>query len=325
VRIDVAGLRRTFTVTDREPGVRAALRSIVRRSRREIVAVDGITFSVEPGEIVGFLGPNGAGKTTTLKVVSGLLTPTAGSVSVGGFLPSRRETAFLMQLGFIMGQRHQLHFDLPVEDGFEVRRVIYGISRPDYERVKDELVELLGLQSFLSQPVRKLSLGQRMRAEIAATLLHEPSVVLLDEPTLGLDFEAQRQIRRFVAEYVSRHRASVILTSHYLADVTALCRRVIAIAGGVIRYDGDLDALAARAGNRKRVELRLRAPVAESDLESLGRVVEARPSRVTVEVEQVHTGEVVNRALQMPGVADVNLADPPLEDALADVYRLDPP
>ena len=320
MHIDVTDLTRTFAVTDREPGVRAALRSIVSRRFREIVAVDGVSFGVEPGEIVGFLGPNGAGKTTTLKVIAGLLTPTSGSVRVGPFTPHERSADYLLQLGFVMGQRHQLHFDLPVGDGLDVRRVLYGMGADEYRSSRDELVELLGLGGFLGQPVRKLSLGQRMRAELAAALLHRPGVVLLDEPTLGLDFEAQNEIRRFIAGYVSRHQAAVILTSHYLADVTALCERVIAIAAGSIRYDGNLRELTARAGTNKRVELRLRSPLSREAVEELGAVVELRGDRAVVEVERERTGDVVNRALRSPAVENVNLSDLPLEDALADVY-----
>ncbi len=320
MRIVVSDLRRTFEVTDRPPGLKAALRSIVSRSFREIVAVDGVSFVVEPGEIVGFLGPNGAGKTTTLKVISGLLTPTAGEVRVGPFIPHERDPDYLLRLGFIMGQRHQLHFDLPVEDGLDVRRVLYGLDTREYRASLDELVELLSLQEILPQPIRKLSLGQRMRAELAATLLHRPSVVLLDEPTLGLDFEAQHKIRQFIAEYVARHSAAVILTSHYLADVVALCERVIAISHGSVRYDGDLETLTARAGSNKRIELRLDRSLPAEELAGFGRVISTRPNRAVIEVDQAATGATVNRALQHPAVSDLTLTDPPLEDALAEIY-----
>ena len=320
MRIEVSSLRRTFTITDRDPGLKAAIGSIFRRSFREIVAVDDVSFTVEPGEIVGFLGPNGAGKTTTLKVIAGLLTPTAGTVRVGEFTPHERDPDYLAHLGFIMGQRHQLHFDLPVEDGFDVRRVIYGIGPDDYRTAREELVELLGLGPILGQQVRKLSLGQRMRAELAATLLHRPSVVLLDESTLGLDFEAQHQIRRFIAEYVTRHSAAVILTSHYLADVTALCERVVAISDGTVRYDGSLHQLAARAGTRKRIELQLSEPMSAALAAEIGTVIEHRPNRVIVEVDREHTGDIVTRAMGRRGIENVNLTDPPLEDSLADIY-----
>ena len=324
MRIDVSNLRRTFRVTERDPGLTAALRSIYSRSHRDIVAVDGISFSVEPGEIVGFLGPNGAGKTTTLKVIAGLLTPTEGQVRVGDFVPSERDPNYLLRLGFVMGQRHQLHFDLPVGDGLDVRRVLYGMGADEYLESRRELTELLGLAEFIDQPVRKLSLGQRMRSELAAALLHRPSVVLLDEPTLGLDFEAQNQIRRFVAQYVSRHRATVILTSHYLADVTALCERVIAISHGSLKYDGSLNGLASRAGTNKRIELRLRTPLQRHEVAHFGAVVELRHDRAVVEVERDRTGDMVNRALQSDAIENVNLSDLPLEDALADIYGGDP-
>ena len=320
MRIDVSNLRRTFQITDREPGLRAALRSVFSRSYKEIVAVDDISFSVDPGEIVGFLGPNGAGKTTTLKVIAGLLTPTKGAVRVGDFTPADRDPNYLLRLGFVMGQRHQLHFDLPVGDGLDVRRVLYGMDTDEYKESRAELTDLLGLAEFIDQPVRKLSLGQRMRSELAAALLHRPSVVLLDEPTLGLDFEAQNEIRRFIAEYVSRHRAAVILTSHYLTDVTALCERVIAISHGALKYDGSLAALASRAGTNKRIELRLRTPLQRHEVAQFGAVVELRHDRAVVEVERDLTGDMVNRALQSEAIENVNLSDLPLEDALADIY-----
>jgi ABC-2 type transport system ATP-binding protein len=225
--IRVRDLEKTYAVTEREPGLRAALASLFRRRRSYVRAVDGISFDLAAGEIVGFLGPNGAGKTTTLKTLSGLLHPTSGQVAVLGFTPARRERDFLRQITLVMGQRNQLVWDIPAADTFELNRAIYRIPAADYRKTLDELVALLDLEPLLAKPVRNLSLGERMKCEIAASLLHRPRVVFLVEPTIGLDVTMQRRIRSSVAEYNRRHGATVLLTSHYMADVEALAKRVI--------------------------------------------------------------------------------------------------
>src|SRR2546426_8576215 len=219
--IEVRDLRKLYHVHEREAGLLASLRSLVRRRARAVAAVDGISFEVAEGEIVGFLGPNGAGKTTTLKMLSGLLYPTEGDLRVLGHVPSRRERAFLRQITLVMGQRNQLLWDIPAADSFELNRAIYRIPRSDYRRTLDELVALLELAPLLGKQVRSLSLGERMKCEIAAALLHRPRVLFLDEPTIGLDVTAQRRIRGFIAEYNRRHGARVLLTSHNMADVEA--------------------------------------------------------------------------------------------------------
>ncbi|MGD0783637.1 MAG: ATP-binding cassette domain-containing protein, partial [Candidatus Aminicenantales bacterium] len=230
--IRVRDLRKTYVVAQREAGARAALKSLVRRRKQEIAAVDGISFDVDPGEIVGFLGPNGAGKTTTLKMLSGLLHPTSGDVRVLDAVPWRREKAFLRQITLVMGQRNQLVWDIPAADSFELNRAIYRIPAADYRRRVDELTGLLDLGPLLNKPVRNLSLGERMKCEIAAALLHRPGMVFLDEPTIGLDITMQRRIRGFIAEYNRGTGATVLLTSHDMSDVEALCRRVIIIHRG---------------------------------------------------------------------------------------------
>ncbi len=317
--ISVEGLSREFTVTDRESGLRSALRSVARRQRRTIVAVDDLAFDVRGGEVLGFLGPNGSGKTTTLKCLAGLLTPTAGRVDVLGFTPAERRPEFLRRLGFVMGQRWQLNVDIPVTESFELHRVIYDLDRAEFRRTADELTELLDLGDISRQVTRKLSLGQRMRCEFAAALLHRPSVVLLDEPTLGLDFEAQQQIRRFVAAYVELTGAAVLLTSHYLADIEALADRVMTISGGHITYTGTLQDLQTMAGDHKRVTTRLSRPVPAAEAAALGLVREHTDGTLVLEVTRNRVGEVVG-ALERLGVADVSLADPPLEDALRALY-----
>ena len=255
--IHVHDLQKTFVVPEREAGLRAALRSLVRRKTREVPAVDGVSFDIQAGEVVGFLGPNGAGKTTTLKMLSGLLHPTSGEISVLGHTPSRREKEYLRRITLVMGNRNQLQWDIPAADSFELNRAIYRIPEAQFRRTLDEFVELLELQDLISKPVRNLSLGERMKVEIAGSLLHLPTVLFLDEPTIGLDVTMQKRIRSFIGEYNRLHGATVLLTSHYMADVEALCRRVVVIHHGRILHDGQLAGLANRFAAYKTIEVTL--------------------------------------------------------------------
>jgi ABC-2 type transport system ATP-binding protein len=316
--IQVRELRKIYSVHVREAGVGAALRSLVRRRTNQIAAVDGITFTVEPGEIVGFLGPNGAGKTTTLKMLSGLLHPTAGQVTVLGHTPWRREKAFLRQITLVMGQRNQLVWDIPAIDSFELNRAIYRIPALDYRRTFAELTDLLELGPLLHKPVRNLSLGERMKCEIAAALLHRPRVLFLDEPTIGLDVTMQRRIRAFIGEYNRRHEATVLLTSHYMADVEALCRRVIVIHHGRLLFDGDLASLVHRFSPYKTiiVELKDRA----DNLRSYGEVVAQADGYVTLRVPKAETARVTERLLADLPVNDLTVQDPPIEEVIEQVF-----
>src|SRR3954465_1519167 len=230
--IQVDELSKSFKVPVREQGLRASVRSLVHRETREVAAVAGVSFTIEPGEVVGFLGPNGAGKTTTLKMLSGLLFPTSGEATVLGHIPSRREAAYLRQITMVMGNRNQLQWDLPALDSYELLRAIYRLHPDDFRKTRDEFIELLDLGDLVTKPVRNLSLGERMKVETAAALLHRPQVLFLDEPTIGLDVPMQKRIRSFVAAYNQRYGPTVILTSHYMADVQALCKRVIVIHHG---------------------------------------------------------------------------------------------
>ena len=244
--ITVNSLSKHYQVPTREAGLNAAVKSLVRRTYRAVKAVDGISFSIEPGEVVGFLGPNGAGKTTTLKMLSGLLYPTSGEATRARLRAARAEPEFLRQITLVMGNRNQLTWDLPALDSFELQRAIYAIPADDFRRTRDELIDLLDLKELLNKPVRNLSLGERMKVEIVGALLHRPKVLFLDEPTIGLDVTMQRRIRAFVAEYNRRYGATVLLTSHYMADVEALCKRVIVIHHGQLLFDGDLSQLVER-------------------------------------------------------------------------------
>lgn len=311
-------LGKIYRVSEREPGIRAALASLVHRRKSEVRAVDGITFDLAPGEIVGFLGPNGAGKTTTLKMLSGLLHPTSGELSVLSYVPWRRDKAFLRQITLVMGQRNQLVWDIPAADSFELNRAIYRIPAADYKRTLDELVALLELQPLLGKPVRNLSLGERMKCEIAAALLHRPQVVFLDEPTIGLDVTMQRRIRAFIAEYNRRTGATVLLTSHYMADVEALCRRVIVIHHGKLLFDGELADLVRRFTAHKTIVVQLKDCAA--DLHAYGEVVSCEDGRLTLRVPKAETARVTERLLADLPIIDLTVADPPIEEIIEQVF-----
>jgi len=316
--VSAIDLKKTYTVTEREGGAMAALRSLLRREKTDVEAVAGISFHLSPGEIVGFLGPNGAGKTTTLKMLSGLLYPTGGHVSVLGHTPSRREKAFLRQITLVMGQRNQLVWDIPAADSFALNRAIYRVPEQDYRRTLDELVALLELEPLLRKPVRNLSLGERMKCEIAASLLHQPRVVFLDEPTIGLDVTMQRRIRSFLAEYNRRSGATVLLTSHYMADVEALCRRVIVIHHGRLLFDGELAGLVRKFTAHKTIVVQLEGGTA--DLSAYGEVVSASDGRVTLRVPTPATAGVTGRLLADHPVTDLTVEDPPIEEVIEQVF-----
>ncbi|MGZ5959230.1 MAG: ABC transporter ATP-binding protein, partial [Myxococcaceae bacterium] len=264
--VSVQALRKHYTVHKRPPGLRAALGSLFRRVPTVVKAVDGISFEIGRGERVGFLGPNGAGKTTTLKVLAGLLHPSSGEVRVDGHVPQRREDAFLKKITLVMGQKQQLLWDLPPSETFALNRAIYEVPEAEFRRTLTELTELLELGDLVNKPTRTLSLGERMKCELAASLIHRPQVLFLDEPTIGLDVSMQVVIRDFIKTYNERTGATLILTSHYMDDVAALCPRVLVIDRGKLFYDGSLTALAAQIRSDKRIVLRLDQPVPASAL-----------------------------------------------------------
>ncbi len=318
--IHVADLSKVFTVPVREAGLKAAVRGLVRRTSREVAAVAGVGFDITPGEVVGFLGPNGAGKTTTLKMLSGLLHPTSGEVSVLGYVPSRREPEFLTQITLVMGNRNQLQWDLPAADSFELNRAIYRIPRAAFEAQRDELVEVLEVGDLLTKPVRNLSLGERMKVEIVAALLHRPTVLFLDEPTIGLDIDMQRRIRAFIADYNRRHGACVILTSHYMADVEALCRRVIVIHRGQILFDGELAALADRFGAHKTIGVLIDGEADPARLAAFGEVMSSEAGRTVLRVDRRDAPDIAARLLSEFAVVDLTVEDPSIEDVISEVF-----
>ncbi|MBI2773930.1 MAG: ATP-binding cassette domain-containing protein [Chloroflexi bacterium] len=320
--ISVRGLRKVYKVHERETGLGATMRSLVRRRFKEVVAVDGIDLAIDSGEVVGFLGPNGAGKTTTLKMLSGLLYPTAGEAKVLGHIPWQREDTYLRRMALLMGNRTQLVWDIPAADSFLVLKEIFRIDDPTYRRRLDELVELLELQPLIHKPVRQLSLGERMKVEFAAGLLHGPDVVFLDEPTLGLDVSMQSRIRTFVKELNRRSGATILLTSHYMDDIVALTKRVVVIHHGRILYDGALADLAERMAPYKLVVATLRDGAADTDLSVYGDVVSRDGGRVRLQVPRALAAERTARIIGDLGtaLADLTLEDPAIEEVIDRVF-----
>jgi ABC-2 type transport system ATP-binding protein len=313
-------LSKTFQVKVRDPGLRGALRALFRPRYRDVHAVRDVTFRIDPGEIVAFLGPNGAGKTTTLKMLAGLLYPTSGRVEAAGFNPWTGGPPFKRRIALVLGNRQQLVWDLPPEETFLLNRAIYDIPERDYRERLAELVALLELNDVLQKPVRQLSLGERMKCELVASLLHRPPLLFLDEPTLGLDVTAQEAIRRFLTEYRDRHGATVLLTSHYMQDVTALALRVLMINRGRLLYDGALEALVARIARTKRIELVLGGGdgnrVTAEALAAFGEVKSFRFPNAVLEVRREDAPATSARLLAAFPVADLSIEDPPIEEVI---------
>ncbi|MDL2344872.1 ATP-binding cassette domain-containing protein [Deinococcus sp. MIMF12] len=318
--VHVRDLRKSYTVHEKEPGFLGSLRSFVRRQSREVEAVRGVSFDLAPGEVVGFLGPNGAGKTTTLKMLSGLLHPSGGELRVAGFEPRRREADFLRRITLVMGQKQQLIWDLPALDSFLVNQAIYEIPDPQYRATMHEFTEVLGLEGILKKQVRKLSLGERMKCELAAALLHRPRVLFLDEPTIGLDVNMQEAVRAFIRDYNERYGATVILTSHYMADVTALARRILVIDQGQLVFDGDLARLVERGGGGKTVRLQLRRPVTAEALAGYGSDVKVDGLSAELTVPRAEVSPRAARLLADLDVADLTVEDPPIEAVMAELF-----
>ncbi|HEU5207480.1 MAG TPA: ATP-binding cassette domain-containing protein [Gaiellaceae bacterium] len=316
-------LEKVFDVPERDPGLVAATKGLFRRKTREVRAVDGISFTVDQGEVVGFLGPNGAGKTTTLKMLSGLLHPSGGEGRVLGFVPARRQREFLSRITLVMGNRNQLQWDLPALDSYELNRAIYRIPREEFAPLRDELIELLDIGDLVRKPVRQLSLGERMKAEIVGALLHKPRVLFLDEPTIGLDVTMQKRIRTFVADYNERYGATVLLTSHYMADVEALCKRVVVIHHGTILYDGVLSGLAETFAAYKTIGVALEN--GHADLSAYGEVIHRDGDWITLRVPKAETSAVTAKLLADEQVLDLNVEDPPIEDVIELVFAQEKP
>ena len=318
--ISISKLAKHYEVPEREAGLKAAAMGLIKRRYKTVKAVDEISFDIQPGEVVGFLGPNGAGKTTTLKMLSGLLHPTSGSTAVLGFEPAKRSHDFLRQITLVMGNRNQLSWDLPALDSFDLQRAIYSIPMDDFKRTRDEFIDILEVSDLVQKPVRNLSLGERMKMEIIGALLHKPKILFLDEPTLGLDVTMQKRIRTFVAEYNKRYGATVLLTSHYMADVEALCKRVVVIHHGKLLFDGDLSALVEKFSAFKTVGFTI--DNASVDWTQYGEVISTDGARMVLRVPKEKTSAITNRLLNDLAVEDLTVEAAPIEDVIESVFAV---
>ncbi|HMP04838.1 MAG TPA: ABC transporter ATP-binding protein [Lacipirellulaceae bacterium] len=320
--IEVRGLSKSYRVYEKKEGLVASFKGLLHRAYRDVHAVRGIDLTVERGEFVAFLGPNGAGKTTTLKLLSGVITPTAGEAHVLGYVPWNRDNDYRRQFALVMGQKNQLWWDLPAQESFALHQKIYRIDPAAFEATRRELVNLLGVEKLLGRPVRELSLGERMKMELIAALLHSPDVLFLDEPTIGLDVVAQHNIQQFLKHYQQARGITILLTSHYMKDVAALCRRVVIIAGGRIMYDGSLDGVIDQFSNYKVVTLEFADDRMPENLDQLGDVVELAPPRARLEVDRDGIAGVLAHVLDRYAIQDVSVENPPLEEVIASLFAL---
>jgi ABC-2 type transport system ATP-binding protein len=320
--IELSGLAKSYWVYQKREGLLASVTGLVRREYREVRAVRGIDLQVEQGEFVAFLGPNGAGKTTTLKLLSGVITPSAGTARVMGFVPWKRQNDYRRRFALVMGQKNQLWWDLPAQESFRLHQQIYRIPAVQFERTCDELVDLLGVAKLLNQPVRELSLGERMKMELIAAMLHSPDVLFLDEPTIGLDVVAQHNVQEFLKHYQAVRHITILLTSHYMKDVAALCQRVVIVAHGQIIFDGSLSGIIDRFSSHKVLTLLFGPDGVPNDLARYGEVLEMAPPKVTLRVDRQATTRVLTSLLGKYTVEDISVEDPPLEEVIADMFAL---
>jgi ABC-2 type transport system ATP-binding protein len=319
--ITVSNLSKTFRVPTRRAGLGAAVRALFQREWTNVDAVKDISFVVKQGERVGFLGPNGAGKTTTLKMLAGLLYPSQGKCSVQGHTPHERSDAFLSSIALVLGQKQQLLWDLPPADSFELARALYAVPHKTYHERLDELVSLLGISDVMMRPTRQLSLGERMKCEITLSLLHGPKVMFLDEPTIGLDVAMQADLRAFVRRYNEKENATLVLTSHYMDDVLALCPRVLVIDKGGLIFDGSLETLVRQKSHGKRLTIKGAGLEAVLAQEGLGNVASHQGDRLELEVPREEVARVLARVLELAPGADITLSDPPLEEIFRDLFH----
>jgi ABC-2 type transport system ATP-binding protein len=318
--IEIRGLKKSYRVYQKKEGLGAAMRGLFRREYREVEAVRGIDLNVDESEFVAFLGPNGAGKTTTLKLLSGVINPTGGTAHVLGFVPWERDNAYRRRFALVMGQKNQLWWDLPAAESFRLHQQIYRIGPDNFKHTLDELVDLLDVRRLLNQPVRELSLGERMKMELIAALLHSPEVLFLDEPTIGLDVIAQHNIQKFLKHYQEVRRITILLTSHYMKDVAALCRRVVVINHGNIVYDGSLSGIIDKFSSHKVLTLLFNNGQLPNDLTRYGEVVEIAEPRVKLRVDRQQISQVLSTVLANHTLEDVSVEDPPLEEVIAQVF-----
>ncbi|MGA8327480.1 MAG: ATP-binding cassette domain-containing protein [Candidatus Cybelea sp.] len=319
--VETRDLRKVFRSRKRTPGALGALRSLFSNQFEDRVAVDNVTFAIEPGELVGYIGPNGAGKSTTIKMLTGILVPTSGEVRVAGLTPWKRRKENARNIGVVFGQRSQLYWDLPLVESFELLRAIYGVPADQYRRNLREFVEILEMGDFMRTPVRQLSLGQRMRGDFAAALLHDPPIVYLDEPTIGLDVVAKEAIREFIARINAQRGATIILTTHDLADVERLCRRIVLIDEGTLIYDGDIERIKRKYGRFRTLIVRFSEPIAQPHLDGAQlTAVEDHTARFRFDRNLQHADLLVRQASERYRVEDVSLEEPGLESIIRRIY-----
>lgn len=318
--IEIRDLRKSYRVYQKREGVWASVQGLFHREYREIEAVRGINLQVEQGEFVAFLGPNGAGKTTTLKLLSGVINPTSGTAQVMGFVPWERSNEYRRRFALVMGQKNQLWWDLPAADSFRLHQHIYRIETEQFERAVGELAELLTVQNLLTRPVRELSLGERMKMELIAALLHSPEVLFLDEPTIGLDVIAQHKIQQFLKHYQQVRRITILLTSHYMKDIAALCQRVVVIAGGLIQYDGSLSGIVDQFSSDKIVTLELGKDEDFEGLRELPGIMELQPPKLKFRVARDDVARTLGQLLATRQIDDIVVEDPPLEEVIAAAF-----
>jgi len=319
--IDVRQLTKSYRVFRKREGLIESIRGLGRRTYTEVEAVRGINLQVEAGEFVAFLGPNGAGKTTTLKLLSGVINPTGGEATVMGFVPWERQNEYRRRFALVMGQKNQLWWDLPAQESYRLHQQIYGVSAEKFKATLDELTDLLDVGNLLGQPVRELSLGERMKMELIAALLHSPEVLFLDEPTIGLDVIAQHNIQQFLRFYQEQRQITILLTSHYMKDVAALCKRVVIVAGGLVQYDGSLAGIIDKFSGKKIVTLQFAAGDQPDDLSRLGTVLETNWPKVKIGVTRADVPRILADTLSRYAIEDVSVEDPPLEDVIADLFH----
>ncbi|MGL4884622.1 MAG: ABC transporter ATP-binding protein [Waterburya sp.] len=319
--IVVEDLSKIYPVAIKKPGLKGTLSHFFRRTYREIKAVQNVSFKIEPGEVVGFLGANGAGKTTTLKMLTGLIHPSQGKIIVAGHVPFRRQPEFLRQISLIMGQKQQLLWDLPALDSLRINAAVYNLSDRVFKQRLGELAGMLAIEDKLNQPVRKLSLGERMKAELLAALIHHPQVLFLDEPTLGLDVNAQVAVREFLQKYNQRYEATILLTSHYMADITALCDRVLLIHQGQLIYDGLLAGLLDRFAPYRQVKVELAQPISARELAEFGEVESIQGQEVRFLVPRAKLTATISKILAQLPIQDLNVSDPPVEEIIGRLFQ----
>jgi len=319
--VEARNLRKIYRVYRKENGIAGAVKGLFHRKYDETAAVDGVSFSVEPGEFVGFLGPNGAGKTTTLKMLSGLVQPSSGDASVLGFVPWHRRNAMKRQFSLLMGQKNALWWDLPARESLELNRAIYGIERGDFQRTVDELTALLDCRDKLGVMVRELSLGERMKFELIAALLHHPKVLFLDEPTIGLDVISQKKVREFLKSYNEDNHITILLTSHYMQDIAELCPRVILIDRGKLFFDGPLESVLDRFATKKIVEVEFADACKDIDFSQLGRLIESNAHRISLEVSRERVADACRELLACGTVTDLSVQEIPIEEIIRQLYE----